>query len=362
MSIAARHSSLTIYQQQPLNVGTPLALLLRSFFTAQELFFIRCHGTIPHIDPRSYRLMISGMVHSPLALTLDELRSRFPEHSVMTTVQCIGSRRDELMKVQPIPNEIAWGADAIGTALWRGVLLRDVLQQVGVDANASYVTFTGLDEVHNGGQQVGFGCSISLQKVQSSDVLLAYAMNEEPLTPEHGFPLRVVVPGYIGARNVKWLHSIMLQHQPSNNYFQTHGYKLFPPHVTEENVDWTQGIPLEEIPLNTAICLPQEGEMVKRGRLHVQGYTLTGQHPPVMGVELSTDGGRNWLPATITQKDGPYTWCFWEASIDVRPGELEIIARAWDSNQHTQPENTAQLWNFGGYANNAWHRVKVHVQ
>lgn len=362
MSVATHYSSLTVYKKYPLNAGTPLALLRSSFITPQQHFYIRSHGTIPQIDQQSYRLMISGMVQHPLVLTLDELRSRFPEHTVTTTLQCTGSRRDELMKVRSIPDEVPWGADAISTALWRGVLLRDVLQQLGIDSDASYVAFAGLDEVQEKGQQVGFGSSISLQKARNSDVLLAYAMNEEPLLPEHGFPLRVIVPGYIGARSVKWLHSIMLQSQPSTNYFQARGYKLFPPDVTEENVDWNQGKAIEEVPLDAVICIPQEGETLKRGQQRVQGYAITGQNPPITRVELSTDGGKSWLPATITHKDNPFTWCFWEASIHTKPGEVELIARAWDSSNHTQPENVAQLWNFGGYANNAWHRVKVHVK
>jgi sulfite oxidase len=362
MGTTTQQSLLKIYQQEPLNAGTPLPLLRRSFLTPQKHFFVRCHGSIPRIDPQYYRLMISGMVQHPLALSLNELRSRFPERTVTATLQCVGSRRDELMKVRPIPDEIAWGADAISTAVWRGVLLRDILQEAGADKGAIYVNFTGLDEVYKEGQQVGFGCSITLQKALTDEVLLAYALNEEPLTPEHGFPVRVIVPGYIGARNVKWLHSVILHNHPSNNYFQTHSYKMFPPDVTEENVNWEQGTPIEEIPLNSVICLPQEGETLKRGQLRIQGYAITGRHPPVTRVELSTDGGQQWLPATITHRGGPFAWCFWEAMLDAQPGETEIISRAWDSLQQTQPQDAAPLWNLGGYANNAWHRIHIHIK
>jgi len=151
------------------------------------------------------------------------------------------------MAVKPIPGEVPWSADVIGTATWRGVPLREVLRAVGVEADARYVAFTSLDEAQFEGKQVHFGSSIALEKAFSPDVLLAYEMNDEPLAPEHGFPLRVIVPGYIGARSVKWLREITLQERPSTNPYQARDYKLFPPEITAQTADWSRGKTIEDL-------------------------------------------------------------------------------------------------------------------
>src|SRR5262249_28072208 len=161
---------------------------------------------------------------------------------------CAGHRRDELATVEPIPGEIPWGAEAIGNAVWRGVTLREVLLAAGVGPEVQHVAFLGLDAMHKGGGRVAFGGSISIEKGMSAEVLLAYEMNGQPLPPHHGFPLRVLVPGYIGARSVKWLASIVLQDAPSSNYYQAHAYKVFPSHIQAERADWTQGQMLGALP------------------------------------------------------------------------------------------------------------------
>ena len=209
-------------------------------------------------------------------------------------------------------------------------------------------------------QQIHFGRSFRLEKALSPDVLLAYEMNDAPLTPEHGFPLRVLIPGYIGARSVKWLREITLQSQPSTNPFQARDYKIFPPDITAQNVDWMQGQTLEGVALNSVICLPHEGETCKAGSNLVQGYALTGEQAPLTRIELSIDQGATWTPATITAKADHWAWCFWDATLDLPHGDCQIWVRAWDAAGQTQPEHA--LWNFKGYANNAWHRVHIHLE
>ena len=361
MTIRPIKSQLIVHQEHPLNAEPPGDLLRQSFLTPQQHFYIRTHGSIPAVDPISYRLLITGLVQQKRELSLDELRSMAPAHTVTATLECAGNRRDEFMAVKPIPGEVPWRADVIGTANWRGVPLREVLQAAGVEEGAQYVAFTGLDEAQVEGQKVHFGSSIELEKALSPDVLLAYEMNNEPLAPEHGFPLRVLVPGYIGARSVKWLRAITLQVHASTNPYQARDYKLFPPEITAQTADWSRGKTIEELILNAVITTPQAGETVAVGPTRIQGYAITGEGARVERVELTVDGGKTWTTATIVERADPYAWCFWEVTVALSPGDCQLIVRAWDAAKQTQPEDVRQRWNFKGYMNNAWHRVHIHV-
>jgi|SRR6185312_4420615 len=361
MTIRPIKSQLIVHQEQPFNAEPAGNLLRQSFLTPQQHFFIRTHGSIPAVDPTGYRLTVTGMVQRKRELSLDELRSISPSHTVTATLECAGNRRDELMAVKPISGEVPFRAGAISTAKWRGVPLREVLRAVGVEADARYVTFTSLDEAQFEGEKVSYGSSIALEKAFSPDVLLAYEMNDEPLALEHGFPLRVIVPGYIGARSVKWLREITLQEGPSTNPYQARDYKLFPPEITTQTVDWRRGKTIEDLILNAVITKPQEGEAVAAGSTCIQGYAIAGEGTPVERVELSVDGGKSWTTANIVERADPYAWCFWELTLTLSPGDCQMIVRAWDASKQTQPEDVTQLWNFKGYMNNAWHRVKIHL-
>lgn len=356
-----KHPDLIVRQEHPFNGGPPLPLLRQAFVTPTPLFYVRNHGTVPQIDPARYRLSINGMVKRSFGLSLDEIRNRFSKVTVMATLECAGNRRSELMAVAPIPGEVAWGAEAISNATWGGVRLREVLEAAGVEGDAKHVAFIGLDEVERHGDTFGFGGSIPIEKAMSADVLLAYEMNGQPLTPVHGFPLRVIVPGYIGARSVKWLDHITLQAGPSANYFQAHAYKLFPPDVRPETADWSQGQMLGALSVNAVICRPTEGEVIPAGVVLVQGYAIAGDGQRIERVELSADGATTWIQAKLAAEDQPGVWRFWEARLDLAAGEHQLIARAWDSAGHTQPEDASSIWNFKGYMNNAWHRVQFAV-
>jgi len=266
------------------------------------------------------------------------------------------------MEVAPIPGEEPWSAGAIGNAEWSGALLTEVLQAAGVYPEVRHVAFTGLDEIEMGDQSFGFGGSIPVEKAMSPEVLLAYEMNGEPLTPGHGFPLRVVAPGYIGARSVKWLANIRVQEEPSSNYYQTHAYKLFPPQVDEETADWSKGLMLGELSVNSVICQPADEEALPAGPVSVRGYAVTGGDRSVERVDVSIDGGESWMSADLLEEKGPWAWRLWEASVDLDPGEYELVARAWDSAANTQPELSEQIWNFKGYMENSWHRVRVRAR
>ncbi len=357
-----KHPAMLVRQERPLNLGIPVERVRQSFITAQTHFFVRNHGTVPHVNPYDYRLSVTGLVRSPLQLSLSEIQAKFPVSTVLAVLQCAGHRREELAALHPIPGEIAWGVEAIGNALWRGVSLREILLAAGVEQEAQYVAFTGLDEIQKGEERFGFGGSIPMEKALCEEVLLAYEMNGEPLPPLHGYPLRVIVPGYIGARSVKWLANIHVQEQPSTNYFQLKAYRFFPPETREKDADWEQAPMLGDLPLHSVICHPTEGNVLMAGTHTITGYAITGVGHHVERVELSLDGGTTWIEASTQPGIQPWTWRFWRATLDLQPGQYQIIVRAWDSAGRTQPENLAQVWNWKGYLNAAWHRINVSVQ
>jgi sulfite oxidase len=181
------------------------------------------------------------------------------------------------------------------------------------------------------------------------------------LPPVHGFPLRVIAPGYVAARSVKWLAEIKLQAEPSSNYFQQQDYKLFSPDVTAENVDWTQGEMLGELNLNAVICSPSDGTSVQPGRVRITGYAVASGDHVLQGVEVSSDGGRTWTPATLDGEPQQWVWQLWHAELTLTRGPHTLVVRATDSSGTTQPPNLDTIWNFRGYMNNAWHRVTVSV-
>ncbi len=361
-SHSEKHPEIITRSEQPLNLEPPIELLRQNFTTPTKLFYVRNHGSIPEIDAVEYRLSVTGMVQQELHLSMEEIRKSFSMSTVTATLQCAGNRRQGLMEVASIPGEEPWSAGAIGNAQWIGAPLQEVLQAAGVEPEAQHAAFGGLDEIEMEEQRFGLGGSIPIEKAMSSEILLAYEMNGEPLTAEHGAPLRVVAPGYIGARSVKWLGSITLQGEPSSNYYQAYSYKLFPPEVGKETADWAKGLMLGELSVNSVICQPMDEETVPAGPVSVRGYAITGGERSVERVDVSIDGGESWMTAELQEGNDPWAWRFWEASVNLEPGQYEIVARAWDAAANTQPELSEQIWNFKGYMNNSWHKVWVTVE
>lgn len=345
-----RAEPLIAWTREPLNAETPLRLLCRSYVTPAELFFVRSHGSIPPVAADRYRLTLQGDVRTPLVLSLSELRDRFAPATVTATLACAGNRRSELGRIAPVPNGVPWGPGAIGNAVWTGIRLADLLRAAGIGADARHVAFTGLDQLDAGPGLEPFSGSIPIGKALAPETLLAYEMNGAPLQPEHGFPLRAVVPGCIGARSVKWLSTISVRRSPSTSFFQSTDYTL-------------GGEPLGEQTLNAAICTPLDGEAVRGAGIAVEGYAIAGGGRRLERVELSPDGGASWLPATVRQ-DGnePWSWRLWHASVELARGSHELVVRAWNDSTEGQPEDLAATWNPRGYMNNAWHRVRLSAQ
>ena len=360
-TLYGKHPDILVRQAEPLNAGPPPHRLLGGDLTPVDLFYVRNHGAVPEVDAASFRLTVEGRIKKPFRISLDELR-RLPRVTVAATLQCAGNRRSELMAVRDIPNELGWGAEAIGTADWAGVPLREVLAAAEPEPAGRHVELIGLDETERHGHRFNFGGSIPLDKAMQPEVLLAYEMNGKPLPPVHGAPLRLVVPGYIGARSVKWLSRITVQEEPSSNYFQSKAYRLFPPTMDAGNVDWDSGLMLGTFNVNSLICEPMgketEGTTLAAGPVTVRGWAFAGERS-VERVDLSTDGGRTWLVADLAPARSRWSWRLWSATVDLTPGDHELVCRAWDAAAQTQPESPASVWNFKGYMNNAWHRVRV---
>lgn len=354
-----KRSEFTVLESNPLNGGPQLDALIETALTPNDLFFVRNHAPAPAIDPAAYRLTVSGLVHRSLTFSLAELRAQFPAQRVTATLQCAGNRRQELLPYGEIPGELLWGEEAISTAVWEGVSLRSVLEAAGLAEGAAYVEFIGLDTIAD--KATSFAGSIPLDKALAGEVLLADRMNGAPLPPDHGYPLRVVVPGYLGARSVKWLGEIIVRATPSENYYQARAYKLFAGSVSPATVKWEEGMMLGEMPVTSVICTPRTSSPLQ-SPVTVAGYALTSGGRRIVRVELSADQGRTWIDADLQSGDSPWAWTLWRVRINLPAGEHELAVRAWDSAANTQPAEIQQVWNFKGYYNNAWHRVRCVVE
>jgi sulfite oxidase len=358
MSRYGKRRDLIVHEDEPFNAETGLAALAEGPLTATDAFYVRGHAAVPEIDPAAWRLHVHGLVERELDLSLATLREAFREREVTATLQCAGNRRAGLIAVRDIPGEAPWGPGATGTATWTGVALADVLALAGPLLEAAHVGFDGADLCSEAEPAQRFGGSIPLEKACRPEVLLAWAMNGGPLPPVHGAPLRVVVPGYIGARSVKWLERIEVRSTPWQGYFQHVVYRLLP----EDGLPGPGvGIPLGLVALNSAVLSPADGETVAAGLVEVRGYAFAGGERHVARVDVSLDGGASWSQAELLEDLGRWAWRHWRITVDLAPGEHEILVRAWDSSAATQPEDAAALWNPKGYVNNARPRVRVRA-
>lgn len=350
VTITGKDRLFVVKQESPLNGGVPAEPLALHHLTPTDFFFVRNHAPVPRIDPAAYRLTVGGLVARPRTFSLDEMGDEFPVVSVEAALECAGNRRTELISVRPIPGELPWDAEAVGNARWTGFPLAAVLEACGVAEGSRHVSFAGADRVSKDGATFGFGGSIPLDKAMSAEVLLAVAMNGEPLRPEHGAPLRVVVPGYVGARSVKWVTDVSVGDAPSENYFQQKAYRF----AADESA---AGAMLAEIPLNAVITTPSDGAVLAPGRAAVRGYALGAAG--LARVEVSTDRGRTWQDAVLAPPASPWAWRLWQFEAELPPGDHHLAVRATDPAGRTQPEDLHQVWNLKGYVNNAVHQIRV---
>lgn len=355
-------SDMLVHTRVPHNAEPRLDKLIENWITPTERFYVRSHAPVPKIDMAAFRLSVEGLVDRPLTVSLSELQSVFSQVTTTATMTCAGNRRDEHSLVKQVGG-VQWQAGAIGNAAWTGARLSDVLRKAGVQAEAKHVWFEGLDQVDRPQGIIPFGASIPIAKAMADEqwmpgALLVHTMNGKPLTPDHGFPLRTVIPGYIGARSVKWLGKIVVSDRPSPNHYVATAYKLVEKGTDEE---WATSAPLEEYVMNSVTCVPTAGAAVRRGLIRVRGYALAAGLPnrTIERVEVSADGGVNWTTAALDRVSKSYCWRLWSADVHISDATSNITVRATDSAGETQPATVA--WNMKGYMFNAWHKTPVRV-
>ena len=353
-----KRADLIVHEEEPFNAETGLAALAEGPLTATDAFYVRGHGAVPEIDPAAWRLSVHGLVERELALSLATLREAFREREVTATLQCAGNRRAGLMAIRDIPGEAPWGRAR--PAPRRGPASRSPTCSRSPARCARPRTWvsTAPTSVPKRSPPSASVARFRSSKACRAEVLLAWGMNGEPLPPVHGAPLRVVVPGYIGARSVKWLERIEVRATPWRGYFQHVAYRLLPEDGTPGP---GAGMPLGLVALNADVLSPADGETVAAGPVEVRGYAFAGGERHVARVDVSLDGGATWSQAELLEDLGPWAWRHWRITVDLAPGEHEILVRAWDSSAATQPEDEAALWNPKGYVNNARPRVRVRA-
>ena len=341
-----------IMTAKPLNAETPVERL-RSWVTANEVFFDRNQGQIPDekIALDQWALTIDGEVRTPLRLTFDQIGRR-PKTIAANTLECSGNGRS-LLAAKASGNP--WTIGGVGNAVWGGVALSVLLDEAGLGRRAAHVSFEGMD-TPLGKAQIPFVRSIPIEKAMHS-TLLAYEMNGAPLPLKHGFPLRALALGWTGANCVKWLKRITVLEKPHTGFFMDKVYRVFQKGQKPETGDI-----VTEIKLKSIITQPLPGERCRAGRIVVLGAAYAGEDR-VAEVEVSIDGGATWQPAECIGPDAPYAWRQWRYVWEgVAPGGYTLLARATDSRGIRQPAKAA--WNFLGYGNNgvAEHAVTIEVR
>lgn len=411
-----RSALLIMRSTNPCNAETPPPLL-DSFITPTDIFYVRNHFPVPNFESltpsiskpsdvkdqvesaasqpanvlQSREMVQSDRVDHSIALasvnntihfTLDHLKSLpIPHITVSATLQCAGNRRQEMTKSGTVQG-LLWTQGGIGTATFTGVKLHDLLQhfqkELSLHPTSSpssplqppdhkHVQFEGVD---------GYGASVPIHAALNPtlDILIAWDMNGKPLTRDHGFPLRAIVPGVVAARSVKWLKEIRLSNTESPSHWQQKDYKSFSPSSNWAKLNWQEAAPIMEMPVTSVILEPCQNETIMHDTpFTVRGYAYSGGGRNIVRVDVSLDGGKNWRVAEILPYAGPdedrvndtgkvWTWRLWSLDVDeeILAGQLDIVCKAIDASYNNQPESTDPIFNQRGLANNAWHKVTVN--
>mmetsp|Transcript_23430 Transcript_23430/g.65173 ORF Transcript_23430/g.65173 Transcript_23430/m.65173 type:complete len:576 (+) Transcript_23430:222-1949(+) len=389
--------------KHPFNCEPPVPELDKTgFLTPGNLHIIRNHGAVPKLSWETHKLHIGGgLCPKKTVLSMDELTTIFPITEFPVTISCCGNRRKEINMIKQTIG-FNWGNGACGNMIYKGVLLRDLLQHVGIDiygdVTGKYVEFIGTDDLGNKcggpgpfpdepwGEKVKYGTSLPLAKCldAADEVMIAFQANGERLHPDRGYPIRLVIPGYIGGRMIKWLAKINILSHESHSCYHYWDNKYLPPQVTAEIAAkdgwwYKQEYIINELSLNSLITKPSHNETLdlksNLGKTYeIRGYAHSGGGREVTRVEISTDQGATWNLATLNRQEvaNPYgkywCWLWWKYDLDVADlimvgdsdNGKEIWCRAWDTSNSPQPEKP--VWTLMGQSSNHIFRVKVHKE
>ncbi|KAL8697180.1 MAG: hypothetical protein Q9224_002438 [Gallowayella concinna] len=375
----------------PFNVEAPLsALFNEGFLTSPELFYVRNHGAVPKVkeaDIPDWEFSIEGLVERPMTLSIRQLIAEYEQITCPITLVCAGNRRKEQNQVRKSKG-FSWGAAGVSTALFTGVAIADLIRKARPQKKARFVCMEGADKLPNG----FYGTSVKLNWVMDPNkgMMLAHKMNGETLRPDHGKPLRAVIPGQIGGRSVKWLKKLILTAEPSDNWYHIYDNRVLPTVISpEESANnpkwWTDDrYAIYDLSTNSATAYPAHEEqlsLVGGPEYYVtKGYAYGGGGRRITRVELSLDKGTSWRLANIeypedkyrdseqylfggrldmSWRDSCFCWCFWSLSLPVSDlaNSTDILVRAMDESMNIQPRD--MYWSVLGMMNNPWFRVTI---
>lgn len=378
----------------PFNVEAPLSALFdEGFLTSPDLFYVRNHGGVPEVDDATipdWEFSIEGLVQNPIKMTLRDLLKDFEQITVPITLVCAGNRRKEQNQVRKSKG-FSWGAAGVSTALWTGVPIGELIRKARPMRGARYVCMEGADKLPNG----YYGTSVKLNWAMDPNrgIMLAHKMNGEMLRPDHGKPLRVVVPGQIGGRSVKWLKKLIITDGPSDNWYHIYDNRVLPTMVSPDQSAnepkwWTdERYAIYDLSTNSATAYPAHDEklsLVTGPEFYkTRGYAYGGGGRRVTRVEITLDKGKSWLLANITYhedmyrdhadenqklcggrldmawRESSFCWCFWDLDIPVSQlkDASDIMVRAMDESMNVQPRD--MYWSVLGMMNNPWFRVTI---
>ena len=363
-----RNKALIVHSEQPMNAEVPEHLLTKSYLTPPDLFYIRHHHPVPFLeDAQSFELEIDLGGDKTKKISLQDLK-KMPKVEVTATLQCSGKRRGGYNDFARTSGT-SWGQGAISNATWGGVRLSDLIEHSDIDKDVQHVRFHAMD---------GMMASIGIEKAMNpyGDVILCYEMNGKPLPRDHGYPLRVIVPGYAAVRNVKWVKKIELAQDEAEGPWQRGlNYKVLPPGITDANqVDLKQIPSMTELSVQSGITsvepVASPRSKLKPGQtvmVKAKGWAYSGGGRNIVRVDVTGDGANSWKSANLLsgkeQKFGrAWAWTFWECIVPAtvqEDGQVQIYSKAVDMAFNSQPDSASHNWNVRGLTNNSWYGKRV---
>lgn len=368
--------------KHPLNAEPHLSHLYDAgLITLNELHYVRNHGAVPRILWEFHRIDINN---GKLVLSMDDLKNKFDAINIPIALACDGNRRKELNMIKRSKG-FNWGPAVVSCAYWKGPLLRDVLCHGGVPDSLPlheglryWVNFEGADDSREGKYQTCIPLQYAMDP--TNDVILAYEMNDVPLPPDHGYPVRLMVLGYVGGRCVKWLHKIWISKEENDSHFHIWDNRVLPSFVTETDGVFAETLfrhpdtACNEQNLNSVIAKPAQGERIplsaaqKGNTYRIEGFAYDGGGHEVQRVEVSLDNGQTWLYCIRTFPEAPirhgkkfWRWLQWHVDV----GMLHLLqartitVRCFNVFKNMQPRDPA--WNVMGMMNNCWYVVKSEI-